>query len=221
NTPISEIHTLSLHDALPISGVMVTDRGKSYEADELAYVEQKKCLDHLKRNIDEVLETKTGRARSFGLKLKKILRDARKLWRDQRAGKAKNFQARAEKFEQKLTYHLRHRSLKDKDNQRLLDGIGLQHDPGRVLQFLRNQAVEPTNNRAERAVRPAVIARKLSHGSKNNRGAEAFSAFTSVIQTAVKRGVSAGLKGSQFGRFKGWPESIAALCEHTTAPAAD
>src|SRR5437867_10040514 len=85
------------------AGVMVTDRGKSYEADELSDVDQQKCLDHLKRNIDEVLETKTGRARSFGLKLKKILRDARKLWRDQRAGKAKNFQARAEKFDKKLT----------------------------------------------------------------------------------------------------------------------
>ena len=85
---------------------------------------------------------------------------------------------------------MRHRSLKDEDNQRLLDGIGLQHDQDRVLQFLRNPAVEPTNNRAERAVRPAVIARKLSHGSKNDRGAEAFAAFTSVIQTAVKRGAS-------------------------------
>jgi len=42
---------------------------------------------------------------------------------------------------------LRHRSLKDKDNQRLLEGIGLQHDQGRVLQFLRNQAVEPIQAR--------------------------------------------------------------------------
>jgi transposase len=172
------------------AGVLVTDRGKSYEADELSNVDQQKCLDHLKRNIDEVLETKTGPARSFGLKLKKILRDARKLWRDQRAGKAKNFQARTKKFEQKLTYHLRHRSLQDEDNQRLLDGIGLQHDQGRLLQFLHNPAVEPTNNRSERAVRPAVIARKVSHGSKNIRGAESFAAFTSVIQTAVKRGVT-------------------------------
>src|SRR5712692_8080151 len=172
------------------AGVMVTDRGKNYEADELSEVDQQKCLDHLKTNIDEVLETKTGPARGFGLTLKKILRDARQLWRDQRAGQAKNFQARAEKFEQKLTYHLRHRLLRDEDNQRLLDGIGLQHDQGRVLRFLHNPAVEPTNNRSERALRPAVIARKLSHGSRNIRGAEAFAAFTSVIQTAVKRGAS-------------------------------
>jgi len=172
------------------AGVMVTDRGKSYDAEELSNVDQQKCLDHLKRNIDEVLETKTGRARSFGLKLKGILKNSRQLWRDQRAGKAKNFQARAAQFEQDLTDHLRHRFLKDEDNQRLLDGIGEQHDQGRVLRFLHNPLVEPTNNRGERTLRPPVIVRKLSHGSKNIRGAEAFSAFSSYIQTAVKKGAS-------------------------------
>jgi len=172
------------------AGGMVTDRGKSYDADELSGVDQQKCLDHLKRNIDKVLETKTGRARGFGLNLKGILKDSRKLWRNERAGKAKNFRARADKFEQELTYHLRNRSLKDEDNQRLLDGIGEQHDQGRVLRFLHNPAVEPTNNRGERTLRPPVIVRKLSHGSKNARGAEAFSAFSSVIQTAVKKGTS-------------------------------
>src|SRR6266851_1112469 len=161
------------------AGVMVTDRGKSYDADELSNLDQQKCLDHLKRNIDEVLETKTGRARSFGLNLKGILQDSRQLWRDQRAGKAKNFQARAAQFEQDLT-----------DNLRLLDGIGEQHDQGHVLRFLHNPLVEPTNNRGERTLRPPVIARKLSHGSKNTRGAHAFSAFSSVVQTAVKKGAS-------------------------------
>jgi transposase len=168
-------------------GVMVTDRGKSYDAEELLGVQQQKCLDHLKENLNEVLERKTGRARSFGLKLKSILCDARQLWRDQRAGKAAKFQAQVERIEEELTTHLRPRFLKDADNQRLLDGIGLQHDRGRVLLFLHHPSIEPTNNRGERALRPAVIARKLSHGSKNERGAEAFAGFTSVIQTAVKQ----------------------------------
>ena len=172
------------------AGVMVTDRGKSYEADELSEVDQQKCLDHLNNNIDEVLETKTGPARSFGLKLKRKLKDARQLWREQRAGQAADFQAKAEQIEQDLTHHLRHRFLKDEDNQRLLDGIGLQHDLGRVLRFLHNPAVEPTNNRGERTLRPPVIVRKLSHGSKNERGADGFSVFSSVIQTALKRGAS-------------------------------
>jgi transposase len=169
------------------AGVMVTDRGKSYDAEQLLGVKQQKCLDHLKENINEVLEHKTGRARSFGLELKSILREARQLWRDRRAGKAKKFQAEVERIEEELTLHLRHRILKDDDNQRLLDGIGLQHDRGRVLLFLHDPAIEPTNNRGERALRPAVIVRKLSHGSKNERGAEAFAGFTSVIQTAAKK----------------------------------
>jgi hypothetical protein len=160
---------------------------KSYDAEKLLGVKQQKCLDHLKENIHEVLEHKAGRARSFGLKLKSILQEARQLWRDQRAGKAKNFQAEVERMESELTSHLRPRILQDKDNQRLLDGIGLQHDRGRVLLFLHDPTIEPTNNRAERSLRPAVIVRKLSHGSKNERGAEAFAGFTSVIQTAVKK----------------------------------
>jgi transposase len=168
-------------------GVMVTDRGKSYDAEEFLGVKQQKCLDHLKENINEVLEHKTGPARSFGLKLKSILREARQLWRDERAGKANDFQAEVERFEDELTIHLRPRILKDEDNQRLLDGIGLQHDRGRVLLFLHDLDIEPTNNRGERALRGSVIVRKLSHGSKNERGAQAFAGFTSVIQTAAKK----------------------------------
>ena len=89
-------------------------------------------------------------------------------------------------MEETLTQHLRNRVLRDDDNQRLLNGIGGQNDRGHLLRFLFQTGVEPTNNRAERILRPAVIARKVSHCSKNLRGAEAFSAFVSVLQTARK-----------------------------------
>ena len=39
-----------------------------------------------------------------------------------------------------------------------------------------------------RALRGAVIARKVSHCSKNVGGADAFSAFTSVIRTLARNG---------------------------------
>ena len=172
------------------AGVMVTDRGRSYEAEELLGVKQQKCLDHLNRNIDEVVDAKTGKSRGFGLKLKGLLKQARQLWRDQRAGEISNFQVRAERMNEEITAHLRPRRLKDEDNQRLLDGIGLQHDRGNLLRFLHEPNVEPTNNRGERRIRFSVIVRGLSHGSKNERGAEAFAAFTSVLQTAVKNGVA-------------------------------
>jgi len=169
-------------------GVLVTDRFSSYEAEELRGVQQHKCLAHLLRNIGEALERKSGRARQFGLQLQDLLRQALQLWRKQRAGPPADYDAQVEELEEMLTYLLRPRRLRDPDNQRLLDGIGWQHDRGRVLTFLRNPAVEPTNNRAERALRPAVIARKVSHCSKNERGAEAFAVFASVARTAVKQG---------------------------------
>ncbi len=171
-------------------GTLVTDRGTSYEAEELSSVEQHKCLSHLIRNVVAVVESKTGAAKVFGLRLKDLLQRGNQLWRDQRAGTAEEYPAQVEQINQELTHHLRIRRLQDPDNQRLLDGIGWQHDQGRVLTFLYKPEVEPTNNRAERALRPAVIARKVSHCSKNDRGAHAFAAFTSVVRTAVKQGTA-------------------------------
>jgi transposase len=51
--------------------------------------------------------------------------------------------------------------LPDRDNQRLLDEIEWHHDRGNLLRFLEEPLVEPTNNRVERALRPAVMARKV------------------------------------------------------------
>ena len=169
-------------------GVLVTDRGKSYDAGALRDVSQSKCVAHLQRNIAEVMETKQGAAKGFGNKLKDILKRGTQLWWDYRAGKVADMVEQAARIKNELEDHLRDRHLRDPDNQRLLNGIGLQNDLGRVLTFLDNPQVEPTNNRAERALRPAIIARKVSHCSKTEDGAYAFAAFHSVLQSAKKAG---------------------------------
>ena len=61
-------------------GVMVTDRGRSYDAQALSGVKQQKCLAHVLRSISEVVQTRTGRGRSFGKRLKGLLREAMELW---------------------------------------------------------------------------------------------------------------------------------------------
>jgi hypothetical protein len=45
------------------SGVMICDRGPSYDAREMEDIAQQKCLSHLIRNAKAVEESKTGRAR--------------------------------------------------------------------------------------------------------------------------------------------------------------
>jgi hypothetical protein len=63
---------------------------------------------------------------------------------------AAEYQQQATTLDQKLTRHLRNRILRDDDNQRLLNGVGTQQDRGNLLRFLHEDAIEPTNNWAER-----------------------------------------------------------------------
>ena len=78
--------------------------------------------------------------------------------------------------------------MTDADSYRLQNELGWHDDRCNLLRFLDDPNIEPTNNRAERALRPAVIARKVSHCSKSVEGADAFSAFTSVIRTLERNG---------------------------------
>jgi len=181
------------------AGVLVCDRGKSYDAEELVDIAQQKCLAHLLRNAADVTEKKTGRAKVFGQSLKDLLKEALALRAMKTELDAAEYGQRAEKLDGEFTRHLRNRILRDDDNQRLLNGVGAQQDRGNLLRFLHQDAVEPTNNRAERELRPAVIARKVSHCSRNERGARAFEAFTSVIQTLRK--TTASTIGAAFAQL--------------------
>jgi hypothetical protein len=173
------------------AGVLCSDRGKSYDAKELAEVRQQKCLAHVLRNLADVLERKRFRSRWFAAKLRELLRGALALWHRWHTGEWEadptGFTAARAVVVRRVTEHLQDRPLRDPDNQRLLDELGWHHDRGNLLRFLFELHVEPTNNRAERALRGAVIARKVSQCNKNEAGAEAFGAFTSVVKTLTKR----------------------------------
>ena len=177
-----------VRELIPASfgGVLVCDRGRSYDAVELEGVAQQKCVAHLIRNAAKIVEEKTGRACHFGRQLIDMLRQSLSLSARRTAMKPKDYCRQALALDDDLARLLRDRILRDPDNQRLLNGVGAQHDRGRLLRFLAEDNVERTNNRAERDLRPAVIARKLSHCSKNDRGARAFEAFTSVLHTIRK-----------------------------------
>jgi transposase len=167
-------------------GVMETDRGRSYEAKAFRRVQQQKCLAHLQRTLSEVLERKKGRARDLVERTRDLLRVAVRLWEEYHDGDREAFDRWVPEVRLVLSYHLRARRLKDPDNQQLLQQLRRYHLRGDLLRFLEHPEVEPTNNRVERALRPAVIARKVSQCSKTWQGAETFATFTSVIQTLLK-----------------------------------
>ncbi len=57
----------------------------------------------------------------------------------------------------------------------------------RMYRWVRNRKVPPDNNKAERELRPTVIARKVSYGSQSEAGAKTRGAIMTVLFTAKKR----------------------------------
>ncbi len=55
--------------------------------------------------------------------------------------------------------------------------------------FLDNLKVEPTNNRAERHLRPNVVMRKITFGNRSPHGAEKHEVIMSIIETGRLHGV--------------------------------
>jgi transposase len=58
---------------------------------------------------------------------------------------------------------------------------------GRLFHWVKDRRVPAHNNRAERELRPTVIARKVSFGSSSDAGAETRSILMSVLHTLNKR----------------------------------
>ena len=56
-----------------------------------------------------------------------------------------------------------------------------------IVAFVTNPMLPPTNNEAERALRIAVIARRLSFGTRNEEGSAAYAASLSVVETCRRR----------------------------------
>ncbi|MEI7901283.1 MAG: transposase [bacterium] len=95
----------------------------------------------------------------------------------------------ASELRAELDHTLRPRRLKNRDNHRIVGELAWHNRRGSLLRFLDDPAVEPTNNSAERGLRVAVIARKVSHCSHNARGTNAYATLKTIAVTARQRGI--------------------------------
>lgn len=59
-----------------------------------------------------------------------------------------------------------------------------------VIAAVKNPQLPLTNNEAERALRHAVIARRISYGTRTTEGSIAYSSLLSVIETCRLRKVN-------------------------------
>jgi hypothetical protein len=78
------------------------------------------------------------------------------------------------------------RSYRDPANQRLTKH--LRRERPYLFTFLYCPGLDATNNAAERALRPLVVARKNWGGNRTEKGARAQAVVTSILQTAQQQG---------------------------------
>jgi hypothetical protein len=168
-------------------GTVICDFFAAYNV--LPY-EKQRCLVHLLRDLNGCAEKKDGRARGFWAfykKVRRLVHDALRL--KERAGKRGWPKARVALRAERLMRRLEKMSLRnywDDDAGRL--GARMWKHGEELLVFLTQPGVEGTNNRAERAIRPQVIARKVSGGNRSSRGSKALSVLATLIQTSKLQG---------------------------------
>lgn len=175
-------------------GVLGCDCFLSYNA--VPY-RQQKCLAHLIRNAKDIEKTKTRGAVRFPRAVQRLLQAAIRLKRRQDQLSPHGYAVARGRLEAALD-RLLTGALTDPDNARFAQR--LHKHRGRLFVFLYHDAVQPTNNAAERALRPAVIARKLSAGNRTPQGAKNHSILASVIQTCRQNGED----------FRAWAKTL--LC---------
>jgi hypothetical protein len=165
-------------------GVLVSDCLSSYDPPDYR---KHKCVAHHQKAIGEQLgQLAAGESRGYLEEWRSFFRQVIAVWRvwgrlpDQgRAAARSNFAARRDELlgrEVRQAGDVRIRNRLEKQSEHLL---GCLEDP---------EVVEPTNNRAERALRPAVIARKVSCGNKTERGEKTWERLASLAATCWQRG---------------------------------
>lgn len=142
------------------------------------------CWAHLKRDFQKLIDSPDGQVRRLGLDLMRQHRKLFEHWRHYKAGKLKwsTFQSycRPIRVEVRMLL-LRGRSS---GNAKLIGFCEELYERREHLwTFTREKGIEPTNNTAERALRPAVIYRKLSFGTQSASGSRYLERILSVSET--------------------------------------
>jgi hypothetical protein len=167
-------------------GTLISD---FYSAYNTINCKQQKCLAHLLTDLKQTQERSPPFARGvFCRRCRRLVRDLLKHKRHRQALDAQTYARRGERLEQRLAELASRRHLRsgDADVQRLAERLSRHRQ--QLTAFLWDQAVDGTNNAAERALRPIVVARKISGGSRSQAGARSTAIVTSVLHTARKQG---------------------------------
>lgn len=168
-------------------GTLVTDCYAGYEAQEAKA--KQKCLAHLARTARDWLKVVPvdSTAASFFMDVKEWVRRGCQFHHQRKRGQLSDAKLLAEEN------WLREELLRlqtcpvDHDKAVTLQGRIVKH-ADQWLTFIDDPRVPPTNNLAERTLRPLVVLRKITFGHRTETGAKRMAKLMTVQETAKRHG---------------------------------
>jgi hypothetical protein len=161
------------------SGVLVSDCLATYDD---VNPRQQKCYSH---HLKAIAQAGEGQPSAWLEEMRWLLQEAMALKREglpvpERTRRRAGLEERA----RALLAAPRPTNLEEKVRRRL------EKQQDHLFTFLEVEEVEATNNLAERQLRPAVIARKVSCGNKTPQGARTWEILTSLAATCAQQAES-------------------------------
>jgi len=145
------------------------------------------CISHLVRRCRDMAEVSTPVAARFPLRVKAILEKGlalRDRYQKQEISRHGLWTATG-RLEAELD-RLLARRCRDSANRRLAKHLGRERPY--LFTFLYCPGLDATNNAAERALRPLVVARKNWGGNRTEKGARAQAVLSSILASAQQQG---------------------------------
>jgi transposase len=187
-------------------GIVHCDRARMY----LSLERLQWCWAHLKRDFQALGDGGDGQAKRLGYDLLRPTRELFKHWANYRDGTIS-----------RAALQRRMAPVRRTVERLLLRGVGsgnrslvgicreLYEHRSRLWAFVYHDGVEPTNNASERALRHAVIWRKLSFGTQSAGGSRFVETMLTIIETCRQQ---------QRSVFDYLVEAIQARHDRRTAP---
>lgn len=175
--------TLWQEECRPFTGVLICDFYCGYSWYELL----QRCWDHLCRELKE-LQKKHAQQTSVTKWVEGVFKVYARAKQVAAAGysQAKRRQWRQRLLDRLLALAKPYAQDKNAPQQELAARI--ERFQAELLVFIEYPGMPSGNNAAERAIRPAVIARKVSGGTRSKKGSETMAALRTLFGTWLLRG---------------------------------
>jgi hypothetical protein len=163
-------------------GTLVSD---FYSAYSKMPCKKQKCLAHLLRELAESAEKSPAfAATTFFAHCKQLIKRMLRLKQQWETLEDKQYDARVRRLEMQL-HQLASGDYEEPNAKRIAKRL-LRHE-SELTAFLHDRDLDATNNAAERALRPAVVMRKITGGSRSKKGAKAWATLASLMKTATQQ----------------------------------